>query len=129
MQKSQFEISGQLIDAITRAPMVNCSVITETGIRDDNSPLFLHSVGPVAQTNQEGNFLSKFFTLGISEPSIIEVHIEFSPGVWRCCIVPLSPQILKRKNKNNMFIDLGTVEVDYNKCQIPIDNDMESDFD
>jgi hypothetical protein len=120
--KTKFEIRGQLVDIKTNKSMIGFSIITETGIRDTNSFLHTVSVGPVVQSNSEGKFVSTFFTPKSSIPKTIEVHIEFKPGSWRCRVVPMQPQMIKTTQEHYVQIDLDRIEVDYDKCIVPVDN-------
>jgi len=121
MPEVKFEIKAQLMDENTNLPLSKYRVITETGIRNRYSPLSTLSIGPPAYTNSEGIFLSTFFTFKYSKPKEIEIHIRFKPGNWRCRVVPVADNMIHCIDKFNVAIDLDRVEIDFDKCRIPID--------
>ena len=107
--------------------MVGYSVVAETGIRDDASPLCLHSIQPgMDNTDSHGQFERVFFTEGggiepmdnAPVPKLIEIHIQFKPGVWRCREVGLDNATVQVRG-HETEIDLGLIEVNYAKCRTP----------
>jgi hypothetical protein len=108
--------------------MTSHAIVAETGIRDESSPLCLLSIraGIKAggrQTDANGNFSATFFTTGdeatedVSIPDMIEIHIEFSPGQWRCREVPLRETHRVTREGREVSIDLGIIDVDYDTCR------------
>ena len=118
MGEVSYMVSGRLVEAGTRRPMTGFSVIVETGVRDENSPLDLLGVRH-GITGASGDFEAAFVTPGMATPAELEVHIEFSPGGWRCRVVPVDPANVEADGDGGVHIELGTVEVDYDKCRVP----------
>ena len=120
MNEVRYEVTGQLLDVRTQRPMADYSVITETGIRDEGSPLCVIGIGVKdRRTDPDGRFQSTFFAKGSSVPTEIEVHIQFSPGSWRCREVPVEPNAVQTKGDGTVSVDLGRIEVDYDLCRLP----------
>lgn len=116
---ASYTVTGRLIDAGTMRPMAGFSVIGETGIRDEESPLCLVGIRKQARTDTDGGFEAMFFARGTATPAEIEVHIEFSPGIWRCRVVPIESADVQIGEDDAVHIGLGSVEVDYDKCRVP----------
>ena len=119
MAPVKFEVQGKLFDPKTDLPMDGYSVICETGISDEHSLLQTLSVGPVAHTDSEGSFLSTFFAQGFRVPGEIEVNIEFGPGNWRACSVPVALDMIRVGHEQSVSIDLGGIKVDFDMCRAP----------
>jgi hypothetical protein len=102
------------------------AIVAETGVRDESSPLCLLGIRPGGrQTDANGNFSATFFTTGdeatedVSIPDMIEIHIEFSRGQWRCREVPLRETHRVTREGREVSIDLGIIDVDYDTCRKP----------
>jgi hypothetical protein len=119
MGEVSYMVSGRLVEAGTRRPMAGHGVVVETGIRDENSPLDLLGVRGSGRTDANGDFERTFITPGMAIPAELEVHILFDPGGWRCRVVPVAPANVEADGAADVRIELGTVEVDYDKCRAP----------
>jgi hypothetical protein len=124
-----FHVRALLIAADSGQPMVGYSIVAESGIDDESSPLCLYGIRAGNRgTKADGRFHAVFFTTGASLgkhdatpiPGMVEVHIEFRPGQWRCREVAVSPdQVVKAKGRE-VWLDLGQIRVDYDACRTPI---------
>jgi hypothetical protein len=123
-----YHVSGTLIDASSSEPMRGYAIIAETGIDDEQSPLRLHAINAGDRpTDGQGCFAATFFTTGFglddSEPApvpqVVEVHIEFAPGQWRCRVVGVEQHSAATLSNREIAIDLGQITVDYDKCRPP----------
>ena len=114
------EVMGQLIEARTNHPMAGYAVITETGIRDESSPLCTVSVGPVAVTDSEGRFLSTSRIRGPSAPATIEIHIEIKRGEWRCFVCAVLAHMVRHGPEETFYIRLGQVKVEVAEGRVPL---------
>lgn len=128
MSKPTYHVTGSLIAADTDEPMEGYSVIAETGDRDELSPLCLEAIrAGRPRTDAKGRFEATFFTTGASLgaqesvpiPRLIEVHIQFSPGVWRCRELPIGIDQVAEQGDREVRIDLGRIKVDFNACREP----------
>jgi hypothetical protein len=128
MSKLTYHVQGSLIAAESLQPMVGYPIVVESGIRDENSPLCLDGIRVNRKPDGDGHFQAMFVTTGAALeahetppiPSLIEVHIEFSRGKWRCREVAVKPdQVVERKGCE-VWIDLGRIEVEFEACREPL---------
>jgi hypothetical protein len=49
----------------------------------------------------------------------VEIHIEFSPGVWRCREVPIGVDQVVEQGDREVRIKLGRIKVDFDACREP----------
>jgi hypothetical protein len=130
-----YDVTGQLVDAATHRPMSGFSVIAESGIRDESSPFCLYGIKRTnPMTDQDGRFNVLFFTNGTADavesspsvPESIEIHIEFSPGEWRCRVVAIKAEMIYSSRNSEACLDLGEIVVRYELCRLPtIEEDEE----
>ena len=128
-----FHVRGTLSAASGR-PMHGYSVIAESGIRDESSPLCLEGIRAGEWvTDSEGRFQATFFTTGASVrehdatpiPKVVEVHIQFSPGRWRCRDVVIRPDQVTEVKGREVWMDLGQIAVEYDACRAPVRREEE----
>jgi hypothetical protein len=124
-----YHICGKLIDKASRLPMAGYSIIAESGIRDESSSLRLEGIQTGHHpTEVDGFFQATFYTQGTpshvreSAPilDMVEVHIQFSAGQWRCREVAVRPEHLVGVKDQEVWLDLGEIEVDYTDCREPM---------
>lgn len=123
-----YHVRGRLLDAHTGRPMIGYAIVAESGVRDEASPLSLHGIKAGRRDSDElGCFSATFFTTGASldgesaapVPLLVEVHIEFNPGKWRCRPVEVSPEMLVSLVGRQVELDLGEIPVDHELCRPP----------
>jgi hypothetical protein len=128
MSRLTYQVTGTLIAADSDAPMEGYSVIAESGVRDELSPLCLEGIRAGSRcTDAEGSFQATFITTGASLsaqesaplPHLIEIHIEFSPGVWRCREVPIGVDHFVEQGDREVRIKMGRIKVDFDACREP----------
>jgi len=109
--------------------MVGYAIIAETGVRDESSPLCLEGIrAGDRSTDADGLFQATFLTTGATLrahenapiPKTVEIHIEFSPGKWRCREVAVCPDQVTKVRGREAWLDLGRIEVDYDACREPV---------
>ncbi|MDB4679526.1 MAG: hypothetical protein P8M30_02465 [Planctomycetaceae bacterium] len=127
-----YHVCGVLIDASSQQTMEGYLAIAETGIRDESSPFELWGIsGPHEPgeriTDDRGRFVATFITTGMKDlpidcvplPPMIEIHIQFRPGTWRCREVPVLSKTQTAIADHEYEIDLGEIVVDYDLCRKP----------
>jgi hypothetical protein len=128
MPRLTYNVIGALLAVDTNRPMEGYSVVIESGVRDELSPLCLEAIrAGNRRTNADGTFRATFITTGASLgdhesapiPSLIEVHIEFSPGEWRCREVPIGTDQVVECSDREVRIELGRIAVDFDACRQP----------
>jgi hypothetical protein len=124
-----YHVRGKLIDKASRLPMAGYSIIAESGIRDESLSLCLEGIQTGHHpTEIDGFFQATFYTRGASSHKhenapildMVEVHIEFSPGQWRCREVAVRPEHVVGMKDHEVWLDLGQIDVDYAAFREPI---------
>ena len=112
----KYVVSGRLLREVRITPVIGAELICETGVRDPSSCFSLISIGRIAQTNEQGDFVMKFSTKGspldAKAPEFLSLNIRVARGKWKEILLPVKVAPRFAVDGPEMELLLGIVEIE-----------------